>query len=119
MTLQIQTFSKYDWLEQVRRSAGSLRSVNVAKASLRMFELFCKNQGLTASQMIERYQEMLKIDDKKREPDIRSVCLSLDKFIQFLDQDHDEIILRQDLMPMKFKKKSPKTIKTYFGFIKS
>ena len=119
MTLQIQTFSKYDWLEQVRRSAGSLRSVNVAKASLRMFELFCKNQGLTESQMIESYQEMLKIDDKKREPDIRSVCLSLDKFIQFLDQDHDEIILRQDLMPMKFKKKSPKTIKTYFGFIKS
>jgi len=84
MTLQIQTFSKHDWLNQVHRSAESSKSVNVAKVSLRMFDLFCKNQRLTESQMIESYQEMLKITNEKKEPDIRAVCLSLDRFVQFL-----------------------------------
>lgn len=48
-----------------------------------MFDLFCQNEGLTESQIIERCQEMLKVDNEKKESDIRSMCLSFDKFVQF------------------------------------
>ena len=120
MSLQFEEeFSKKDWLEKMFRKSESFRTKNTAKTSLRMFDLFCQNEGLTESQMIERYQEMLKVDDMKKDPNIRGVCLSFDKFIQFLGQDHDEIILHPDVAPMPFKKKSPKSIKTYFSFVKS
>lgn len=112
MTLQVETFSKYDWFEQVFRKSESLRTANVAKASLRMFELFCKSEGLTESQIIQRYQALAK------EGDIRSICLSLDKFVQFLNQDRDDILLNS-IGNRTFKKKSFKTIENYFGFIKS
>ena len=112
MTLLIEIFSKNDWLKRVFRKSESIRTENVAKASLRMFELFCQNEGLTESQMIERYQALVK------ESDIRSICLSLDRLVQFLNQDHDDIILNP-MTNLTFKKKSAKTIKTYFGFIKS
>jgi len=112
MTLQVETFSKYDWFEQVFRKSESLRTANVARASLRMFELFCKSEGLTEPQIIERYQALAK------EGDIRSICLSLDKFVQFLNQDRDDILLNS-IGNRTFKKKSFKTIENYFGFIKS
>lgn len=114
MSLQVETFSKYDWLEQVFRKSESERSANVARASLNMFDLFCQNEGLTELQMIERYQALAK------EGDIRSICLSLDKFVQFLNQDHDEIELKSiGKSKRKCKKKSFKTIENYFGFIKA
>ncbi len=112
MTLQFEAFSKNDWLQRVFRKSESVGTENVAKASLRMFELFCESEGLTEPQMIERYQALVK------EGDIRSVCLSLDKFIQFLNQDHEDIILNP-MTDLTFKRKSAKTIKTYFGFVKS
>jgi len=109
--MSLQTFSKEDWLN--RFSRNSLRTERVAKTSLTMFELFCQNQGVTEEDMISGYQTLLK------EGDIRSVCLSLDRFIQFLNEDRPEIILNQACTPLSFKKKSPKTIKNYFSFVKS
>jgi len=113
MSLQVQTFSKNDWLKKMFRKSESHRTVKTAKVSLNMFGYFCKNEGLTELQMIEIYQTYTKNGD------IRSLCLSLDKFIQFLAQDRDEIELNSGLIPMPFKKKNPKTIKTYFSFVKS
>ena len=113
MTLQVQEFSKSDFLNRMYRKSESIRTKNVAKTALKMFELFCKNEGLTETQIITMYQAFVK------EGDIRSVCISLDRFIQFLNQDRDEIILNAELIPQTFKKKSPNTIKTYFGFVKS
>ena len=113
LSLQKQEFSKKDWLDKMFRKSESYRTEKTARVSLRMFDRFCKNEGLTESQMIELYQTYVKNHD------IRSICLSLDKFIQFLGQDRDEITLNPELIPMPFKKKSPKTIKTYFAFVKS
>ena len=54
-----------------------------------------------------------------KEGDVRSVCLSLNKFIRFLNKDRDEIILNEKGVPFKFKKKNAKTIRTYFSFVKT
>ena len=112
MTLQVETFSKYDWFEDISRKSGSERSVNVAKASLRMFYYFCHSQQLTETLMIERYQALAK------EGDIRSICLSLNKFVQFLNEDHEDILLNE-IGNRTFKKKSFKSIENYFGFLKT
>ena len=107
-----QIFSKNDWLERVYRKSESESSKQVASTSLRMFEFFCQNEGVSEAQMIENYQVLFKDND------IRSICLALDKFVQFLNQDHPEIILNP-LTNVTFKKKNPKTIRDYFGFVKS
>ncbi len=113
LSLQKQEFSKNDWFDKMFRKSESYRTEKTARVSLRMFERFCKYEGLTEPQMIEIYQAYVKNND------VRSICLSLDKFIQFLGQDHNEITLNPDLIPLPYKKKSPKTIKTYFSFVKS
>jgi len=114
VTTQQEELTKEDWLNRVYRKSNSTRSQRVAKSSLKVFELFCKNDGGDEEDMIKRYQELAKLGD------IRSICLSLDRFVQFLDQDHPEIIF--ETLPgteVSFKKKNPKTIKNYFSFIKS
>jgi integrase len=78
---------------------------------LRTFDLFCKNQGLQRDEMIEKYSTWFNQD----KPDLRSILLSLDKFVQFMNIPHDDIFIGK----VTFKKKSPKTIHLYFGFIKS
>lgn len=65
--------------------------------------------------MIEKYQEWIGLD----KPDIRSICMSLDKFVQFLNDDHPEIIVRNGVSKVPFRRKNPRTIKTYLGFVKS
>ena len=53
-------------------------------------------------------------------PDIDSICRSLDKFVGFLDEEHEDIIISTDKFIGKethFKKKSPKTISLYFSWI--
>ena len=111
--MSLQIFSKDDWLDKMYRMSESARTRQVEASSLSMFQYFCDSEGLREPQMIERYQALAK------EGDIRSICLSLDKFVQFLDKDHDEIILNKEIAPIIFKKKSPKTTRTYFGFVKS
>lgn len=74
-------------------------------------KLFCENQGVIREDMIEKYQKWFEQD----KPDLRSILLSLDKFVQFMNKDHEEIMAGKST----FKRKSPKTIQLYFGFIKS
>ena len=104
---------KTQWLSKVFRKSESTNSQSVAKVSLNMFKLFCENENKTESEMIKEYQTYAK------ENDFRSVCLSLDNFIQFLNEDHSEIMLKKNQFETGFKKKSGKTIKTYFSFVKA
>jgi len=85
--VSLQVFKKEDWLDRVYRKSESVRTKRSAETSLNMFEHFCKNEGLKESEIIESLQALIK------EGDIRSVCLTLDKFIQFLNEDHLEIPL--------------------------
>ena len=108
--MSLQQFSEKDWLGKIYRKSESARTEACAKVSLRMFDAFCKHEGTSKEKMILEYQELVK------EGDVRNICLSLDKFVQFLNLDHDEIKVNEK---DTFKKKNPKTIKTYFSFIKS
>ena len=46
--------------------------------------------------------------------------MSLDKFVRFMTKDHDDIIVfRNRIHERTFEKKTTKTIKLYFGFVKS
>lgn len=111
MTLQV--FGREAFLNRMYRKSESTRTEKVASVSLNMFEYFCKNEGKTEDEMIKEFQSLIKVGD------IRNVCLVLDRFIQFLGQDQDDIILNGNILPVAFKKKSPKTIKTYFCFVKT
>ena len=115
MSLHLETFTEQDWLNRMYRKSESKRTKDSAITSLNMFDFFCNNQKITREQLIEKYQELFNQD----KPDIRSICLSLDKFIQFLDQDHEDIMMNIKCAPRVFSRKSPKTIKVYFGFVKS
>ena len=104
----------------------SIRTIILAKTSLRIFDFFCENQGFSRDEMIRRYQNWFKPpkdeDGDKPDPDIQSICQSLSKFCKFMSQAHDEIIISTN--PQRnnvttFKKKTPKTIKIYFCFTKS
>ena len=101
--MSLEIFSDEDFFRRMFRKSESTRTENSARISLKIFDVFCKHQDTTREEMIRMYQKLYK------ESDIRSICLSLDKFVNFLDQDHEGIS----------KRKSPKTIKTYFGFVKS
>ena len=115
MSLTLETFTEQDWLNRMFRKSESKRTKDSAITSLNMFDYFCNDQKVTREQMIDKYQELF----NQTKPDIRSICLSLDKFIQFLDQDHEEIMMNIKCAPRVFSRKAPKTIKVYFGFVKS
>jgi len=112
-SMSLQVFQKEDWLNKMKRKSESIKTKKVAITSLNMFELFCKYEGLKESEMIENYQNFSKEDD------IDSICHSLDSFVQFLSEDHEEIELKQGKGLRSFKKKTSKTIRTYFSFVKS
>ena len=124
MMVSVEQFSEQDWLDGLYSSSESERTIIVAKTSLKTFDQFCTNQGVTRMEMIERYQKWFKpdrIDGERPDPDIQSICQSLGKFVQFMNKDHEDIVfayskrLKRDIT---FKRKSPKTIKLYFSFIK-
>ncbi|WP_182128421.1 site-specific integrase [Nitrosopumilus sp. b3] len=112
--MSLSVFEDEDWLDRMYRKSESDNTRTCAKTSLTMFEYFCTTKKTTKIKMIQYYQELF----NQNKPDIRRICLSLDNFIQFLNEDHDEIILNK-IGQKLFKKKSPKTIKTYFSFLKS
>ena len=120
-----------EWLENTYIKSESTRTKRVAQTSLNVFDLYCQNQGLKQDKdemygyipaMIEKYQKWYRPSKDehgdKPEPDIRSICVSLSKFVQFMNKDQD-IVFTQRVTQGNFKKKSPKTIKLYFSFIKS
>lgn len=119
-----------DWLNSVLRKSKSERSRLVAKISLKTFDLFCKDQGLERHpdpdieygyipKMIEQFKTWYNPKPDPNvlvRPDIDSICKTLDNFVGFMDADRPDIMISDKA---HFKKKSPKTIKLYFGFVKS
>jgi len=119
-----ETYTQEDWLRDIYSSSESTRSVSIANCSLKIFDRFCEYQKETREELVTRYQKWLrpdKVDGDRPESDIRSICLSLGKFVQFMNEDHPEIIIPNPKIPngTPMKKKAPKTIKLYFGFIKA
>lgn len=106
-------YSKDDWLEDI--GTNSIKSKETAKYSIRMFELYFEYEGINPDSEIKKWQVWA------IENDLRSVCLSLNKFIHFLNKNHDDIELNKKCKNarVKFKKKNAKTIKTYFSFVKT
>ncbi len=118
-----ESYSELEWLDDLFNSSESERTVIVARASLKAFDFFCQSQGLSRDEMISKYQTWFKPEkNSDNEQDIQSVCLSLSKFCKFMNDNHEDIVLsysQREKRDITFKKKSPKTIKSYFGFIKS
>jgi len=107
-------FSEKDWLDKISRNSPRTRIT--AKTALKTFDFFCEDQNCTRDELIKQYQIWYNPKPKPDElvrPDIQSICLSLDKYVDFLGKKHefsDERIC---------KKKSDKTTKIYFSFVKS
>jgi len=78
--MKAETISDTDWLERMFRKSESDRTQRVAFTSLKLFDYFCQSQGTAKDEMIRKYQNWF--DQTK--PDVRSICMSLDKFVQFL-----------------------------------
>jgi integrase len=119
-----------EWLDKMYRSSKSNRTKVVAQTTLKVFDLFCKDQGMERHQdpdleygyipkMIEQY--LIWFNPKPNpevlvRPEIEKIGKSLDRFVGFMDEDREDILISKNAT---FKKKSPKTIAVYFGFLKS
>lgn len=116
--LTLTTLSDEDWINKYYRKSNSDGTVHIARTSLNIFDQFCQKQiglnGKSRDTMIQQYQELFNQD----KPDIRSICMSLDKFVGFMAEDHEDIVIH-GRWNTTFKAKTSKTIKIYFGFIKS
>jgi integrase len=128
--LAVESFSDQDWLNDYTKE----RTRGVASTSLKVFDMFCQKQiglnGESKDVMINQYKlwfKPLKVKDDDGDyyypdSDVRSICLSLKKFIVFMGQSHEDIVVYNNSMTgadMTFKKKSPRSIKLYFGFVKT
>jgi len=110
------SFSDEDWINKMYAKSRSERTRTVAKTSLKTFDLFCNHQGFSRDVAINQYIQWFNPEyeeGKIPKPDIRSICLSLDKFVRFLEED---VELDDGRIS---KKKSFKTLNLYFGFVKS
>ena len=107
-------YSDNDWLDKVSRRSPRTRVG--AKTALKTFDFFCEDQDCTRDDLIKQYQIWYNPKPKPDElvrPNIQNICLSLDKYVDFLGKEHefsDGRICR---------KKSDKTVKIYFLFVKS
>ena len=116
-------FNDESWLDKVSRNSPRTRIV--AKTALKTFDFFCEDQNCTRDQLIQQYQIWYNPKPKPDElvrPDIQSICLSLDKYIDFLGKEHKFSNKEKSKKFVKrriCKKKSEKTTKIYFSFIKS
>jgi len=130
MNNHIEAYSDEDWIESYPKE----RTRACAKTSLNVFRQFCKvHTGLNEKSkdtLIKQYQDWFKPKKQKDEdgdpfypdPDIRSICLSLKKFVKFMGEDHPEIVFWTNPTTghdHTFKAKSLITIKLYFGFVKT
>ena len=109
-----ESYSEEEWLNMLFLKSESENSRKAGKTAMNLFDLFCKDQEMTRDEMVQKYCNYL----GKDRPDVKSVCMSLNKFVAFLSQDREEIIMK-GLSSRKFKKKSPSSIKGYFSFVKS
>ena len=106
----------------------------VAEVALKTFDLFCKEQGMKRAdkdviygyipRMVEQFKAWYnpKLDPQKYvRPDINSICKVLDRFVGFMDEGHEDIIISENKQTgntTHFKKKSPKTTQLYFSWVK-
>jgi len=122
----LQSFSKEDWLEKLYRKSESEGSKAQGQSSLNCFIEFCEHNKKTEEQIINEYKILSKSDSP------RHLGLALDRFVQFMTEDHEEIKRLDELQEVRrrkdpllskkwitFKKKNPKTVKNIFGFVKS
>ena len=114
--MDTEQFYDEDWLDRMYRKSKSRGTMLCAKTSLSIFDQFCHYHtglnGDSRNTVISKYKTWMNQD----KPDVRSICMSLDKFVSFMEKDHDEIQVNRNAT---FKAKEPKTIKLYFSFIKS
>jgi len=108
--IESEQLSDEEWLEGIRDISNS--SHTCAKTSIKSFEHFCISQGSTKEEMIKKYQNWI----NQTKPDVRSICISLGKLVSFMGKDHEEIHISENAT---FKKKTPKTIRVYLGFLKT
>ena len=123
------------WLDKLYRKSKADRTRTVAEISLKTFDLFCMEQGMERHpdsevkyayipKMIERYKIWYNPKPNPEvlvRPDIDSICRSLDNFVGFMDNSHEDIIISTNQKTGNqtiLKKKSPKTIQLYFSWIK-
>jgi integrase len=119
-----ESYTEEDWYVDLFKSAESVGVVRVAKIALKSFDHFCQSQEVSRQEKTDNYIKLLKPskDDNGdyQEPDSRSVCISLNKYVTFLSENHDEIVTSTTNNSIRtFKAKSPKTIRLYFSFVKS
>jgi len=119
-----ESYTEEDWYSDLFKSAESVGVVRVAKIALKSFDVFCQSQGISRQEKINDYIKLLKPSKNDNgeyiEPDSRSVCLSLNKYVTFLGETHDEIVTSTTNNSIRtFKAKSPKTIRLYFSLVKS
>tara|TARA_B100000676_G_scaffold283739_1_gene310745 strand:- start:2741 stop:3865 length:1125 start_codon:yes stop_codon:yes gene_type:complete len=107
-------FDENDWIESLYRKSESERTVEVARASLKILDYYCQVRGITRAEFIEKLKENM----SENPPNVRVVCLTLNRIVAFMTKDQ-EIPERKDEEARKFRKKSPKSVKVYFGFIKT
>jgi integrase len=109
-------FSDEEWLDRLYDKSESINTRNTARVALKTFDQFCQKQidlnGKSMETMITKYQAW----NDQDKPDTRSICLSLSKFVNFMSKDPDDIYV---YIYSTFKAKTSKTIRLYFGFVKS
>ena len=81
--MQSLKYTDEEWLDRMLSKSDSQRTKNSAKTSLGIFRNFCKIQNISQDKLIEQYQSWAK------QGDIRSVRLSLSKFVSFLSKDEN------------------------------
>jgi len=122
----IQVYTKNDWLSRMYRKSESEGTMLMGQTALNVFSDYCTYQNKTELEVINEYQVLVKMGDARR------LGLSLDRFVQFMNEAHPEITridplqevrrIKNPTLPERkigFKRKGPKTIKSYFGFVKS
>ena len=111
-------FNEKDWLDRLYRKSNSNRTVRVAKTSMAIFDYFCQDMGTTRSKLEEEFREKM----AQNPPDVRNVCLILDRYVNWLTKDHLDIKRKSNMknqQAIRFRAKAPRTIDNYFVFLKS
>ena len=75
-----ESYSEEEWLNMLFLKSESENSRKAGKTAMNLFDLFCKDQEMTRDEMVQKYCNYL----GKDKPDVKSVCMSLNKFIAFL-----------------------------------
>ena len=98
--------------EKIKQNKLSLHERYVVErefwASVRARRYKINNEA--RSQILEKYQQWFEAGD------IQSICTSLQNFVRFCSQDHPEII---HVKKQSWKAKKSRSIKGYFGYVKS